>query len=105
MRRDLKCLAEKEFDLLVIGGGITGAFLAYDAALRGIKTALIEKGDFGMATSSASSKLLHGGVRYLQQLQLNKVRESARERTFFQIIAPQLTTTVPFIIPTYRGVL
>ena len=103
MRRDLKCLAEKEFDLLVIGGGITGAFLAYDAALRGIKTALIEKGDFGMATSSASSKILHGGVRYLQNLQLNKVRESARERTFFQVIAPQLTTTVPFIIPTYQG--
>ncbi len=103
MRRNIECLETEEFDLLVIGGGITGAFLAYDAALRGIRTVLIEKDDFGMATSSASSKLLHGGIRYLQKLQFNKVRESARERTFFQVIAPQLTTIVPFVIPTYAG--
>ncbi len=103
MKRELKYLAEEEFDFLVIGGGITGAFLAYDAALRGLRTALVEKDDFGMATSAASSKLLHGGIRYLQKLQFGKVRESARERTFFQVIAPQLTTTVPFLIPTYSG--
>lgn len=103
MERRIGSLIKEEFDVLVIGGGITGACIAHDAALRGLKTALVEKDDFGMATSSASSKLLHGGIRYLQKLQLGKVRESARERIFFQKIAPQLTTTVPFLIPTYKG--
>jgi glycerol-3-phosphate dehydrogenase len=65
MQRNLTSLAAAEFDLLVIGGGITGAFVAHDASLRGLRTALVEKGDFGAFTSSASSKLLHGGVRYL----------------------------------------
>ncbi|NKB87169.1 MAG: FAD-dependent oxidoreductase [Acidobacteria bacterium] len=103
MKRDLRALAEIEHDLLIIGGGITGACLAFDAATRGLRVALIEKDDFGGATSAASSKLLHGGLRYLQQLRFGKVRESARERLFFQNLAPHLVEYVPFVVPTYRG--
>ena len=97
--------AESEFDLLVIGGGITGACLAYDAAQRGLSVALVEKGDFGCATSAASSKLLHGGIRYLQTAELRKLRESARERAHFLRIAPHAARYVPFLIPTYPGLL
>lgn len=103
MKRDCLALQATVFDAVIIGGGITGACVAHDAALRGLRVALVEKSDFGMSTSSASSKLLHGGIRYLQKLQLCKVRESARERTFFQVIAPHATTTVPFLIPTISG--
>ncbi|RKZ06412.1 hypothetical protein DRQ25_13965, partial [Candidatus Fermentibacteria bacterium] len=103
MKRDIKHLQSSEFDIMVIGGGITGACLAHDAALRGLRVALVEKDDFGMSTSAASSKLLHGGIRYLQKLQFGKVRESARERTYFQIIAPHITSSVPFLIPTIKG--
>lgn len=102
MKRDTAALACAEFDLLVIGGGITGAFVAWDASLRGLKTALIEKADFGGATSAASSKLLHGGVRYLQQAAFHKVRESALERAHFQYLAPHQSHYVPFLVPTYR---
>ena len=90
MRRDLARLDNTTFDVVIIGGGMSGACLAYDAALRGLSVALVERGDFGGATSAASSKLLHGGIRYLQQLRLDKVRESARERAHFQRIAPHL---------------
>lgn len=100
MKRDLKLFDKTEFDVVIIGGGITGACLVHDAAQRGLKAALLEKDDFGMSTSAASSKLLHGGIRYLQKLAFGKVRESARERTSFQIIAPHLSTYVPFLIPT-----
>ncbi len=103
MKRDIETLHSTSYDLVIIGGGITGACLAHDAALRGFSVALVEKNDFGMSTSSASSKLLHGGIRYLQKLQFGKVRESARERTFFQVIAPHMTTTIPFLIPTVKG--
>lgn len=103
MKRDLKKIQSTVFDLVIIGGGITGACLAHDAALRGLRVVLVEKNDFGMSTSAASSKLLHGGIRYLQKLQFGKVRESARERTYFQIIAPHITTSIPFLIPTIRG--
>ena len=103
LQRDLACLADEQFDILIIGGGITGAFIAWDAALRGFKTALVEKGDFGAATSSASSKLLHGGVRYLQQAHFNKVRESALERAHFQYMAPHLSHYIPFLVPTYKS--
>ncbi len=102
MRRDLSDLTRTDFDVLIVGGGITGACLAHDAALRGLSVALVEKGDFGGATSAASSKLLHGGIRYLQTLQFHKVRESAVERIRFQRIAPHLVRWVPFLIPTYR---
>lgn len=103
MKRDIESLQSACFDLVIVGGGITGACLAHDAALRGFSVALVEKNDFGMSTSSASSKLLHGGIRYLQKLQFGKVRESARERTYFQVIAPHITTTVPFLVPTVKG--
>ena len=103
MNRDPSDLTRTKFDLVIIGGGITGACLAIDASMRGINVALIEKHDFGAATSSASSKLLHGGIRYLQQLNFCKVRESAKERVYFQQLAPHLTDYVPFIIPTYKS--
>jgi glycerol-3-phosphate dehydrogenase len=103
MKREIQRLSETSFDVVIIGGGITGACLAHDAALRGLRVALVEKNDFGMSTSSASSKLLHGGIRYLQKLQFGKVRESARERTYFQIIAPHITSSVPFLVPTISG--
>lgn len=103
MKRDIQQLQDNEFDIVIIGGGITGACLAHDGALRGLKVAVVEKNDFGMSTSAASSKLLHGGIRYLQKLQFGKVRESARERTYFQVIAPHITTPVPFLIPTIKN--
>jgi glycerol-3-phosphate dehydrogenase len=103
MLRNLDNLANRYFDVLIIGGGITGAFLAYDASLRGLSVALVEKNDFGGYTSSASSKLLHGGVRYLPHGQLWKVRESYRESLIFQHIAPHLTRWIPFLVPTESG--
>jgi glycerol-3-phosphate dehydrogenase len=103
MIRDLSRLEVETFDLLVIGGGITGACLACDAAGRGMRVALVEKGDFGSATSSASSKLLHGGIRYLQQARFRKVRESAMERIHFQNLAPHLIRHIPFLVPTRQG--
>ncbi|HHC72031.1 MAG TPA: glycerol-3-phosphate dehydrogenase/oxidase [Thiotrichales bacterium] len=101
MKRDIEAIAGGDFDLLIIGGGITGACLAWDAANRGLSVALVEKDDFGSATSSASSKLLHGGIRYLQQGRIGKVRESAFERVYFQRIAPHLSRYVPFLVPCY----
>ncbi|MGB5687305.1 MAG: FAD-dependent oxidoreductase, partial [Candidatus Electrothrix sp.] len=83
-------LKEQQFDILVIGGGITGACIAHDAALRGFSVALIERRDFGGFTSSASSKLLHGGIRYLPKGQVWKVRESGREQMILQRLAPHL---------------
>lgn len=103
MTRDLSKLTGRTFDVLVIGGGITGACMAHDAALRGLSVALVDKGDFGAATSAASSKLLHGGIRYLQQGQPGKVRESAAERLVFVQVAPHLVRWVPFLIPTKRS--
>ena len=105
MQRALSELADTTFDVVIVGGGISGACCAHDAALRGLSVALVERNDFGGATSSASSKLLHGGIRYLQQVQPARVRESARERAFFQQIAPHLTSWVPFLVPTQTGLL
>ncbi len=102
MIRSPKKLSNEIFDIAIIGGGITGACLAADASLRGLSVALIEKNDFGAKTSAASSKLLHGGIRYLQQGQLSKVRESALERTYFQRLAPHLTHYIPFVVPTFK---
>jgi glycerol-3-phosphate dehydrogenase len=101
MDRDLSRLSAKPFDLVVIGGGITGAFTAWDAALRGLTVALIERGDFGGATSAASSKVIHGGIRHLQKGEIGRVRESIRERATFLRIAPHLVHRVPFLVPTY----
>jgi len=99
----LKRLAEEHFDLLVVGGGITGAGLARDAALRGLNVALVEKEDFGHGTSSRSSKLVHGGLRYLVHGEVGIVRESARERAVLRRIAPHLVHPLAFLFPIFHG--
>jgi len=91
------------FDLLVVGGGITGAAVARDASLRGLKTLLVEKGDFASGTSSRSSKLVHGGVRYLEQFEFALVMESTRERARLWKLAPQLVHPIPFLFPSYKN--
>lgn len=103
MKRDLKRLSQSPLDVLFIGGGITGAAAVYDAAQRGLRAALVEKHDFGWATSAATSKLVHGGLRYLKNLEFGLVRESLRERRILELIAPHLVYPLPFLVPTYRG--
>ena len=89
----------ERFDLAVIGGGITGAGVARDAAMRGLKVILIEARDFASGTSSRSSKMIHGGLRYLAQGDLALVREAASERKIVEAIAPHLARETPFVIP------
>ncbi len=89
------------FDLAIIGGGITGCALAYEAAHRGFAVCLLEKGDFGGATSAATSKLIHGGLRYLRNLELGLVRQSLRERRILADIAPNLVYPLPHLVPLY----
>src|ERR1700761_3080967 len=103
MRRELNRLSSEVFDLLIIGGGVTGACVARDAALRGLKVALIEKNDFAHATSAHNSKLTHGGLRYLRNFELGLVRESLKERHIWQRIAPHLVHPLPFLVPLYGG--
>lgn len=103
MQRDLARLSNERFDLLVIGGGITGACVARDAALRGLRVALVEKNDFAHATSAHNSKLIHGGLRYLRNFELGLVRESLRERRIWQQIAPQFVHPLSFLLPIYGG--
>ncbi|MEQ8353161.1 MAG: glycerol-3-phosphate dehydrogenase/oxidase [Leptospiraceae bacterium] len=93
--------SSEEFDLVIIGGGISGACVAYEAASRGLSVALFEKSDFGGATSAATSKLIHGGLRYLNYLEFGLVRESLRERRILEDIAPNLVYPLPFLIPNY----
>lgn len=93
-------LGSTRFDVLVIGGGITGAGVALDAASRGLSTALVEKGDFASGTSSKSSKLVHGGIRYLQQREFKLVYENLAERQLL-FDAPHLVTPLPFLIPLF----
>jgi glycerol-3-phosphate dehydrogenase len=92
-----------EFDLAIIGGGVTGAAIARDAALRGMKVTLIEKGDFASGTSSKSSKMIHGGLRYLKQLDIGLVKESLSEREKLLYLAPHLVHAAPYLIPMYSG--
>ncbi|MEP6990227.1 MAG: glycerol-3-phosphate dehydrogenase/oxidase [bacterium] len=99
----LDALSSQPFDVLVIGGGITGAGVARDAALRGLRVALVEQDDFASGTSSRSSRLVHGGVRYLEHGQLHLVFESSRERRTLRRIAPHLVRPLPFTWPVYRG--
>jgi glycerol-3-phosphate dehydrogenase len=101
MKRDLPTMAATMFDVLVIGGGITGATVAWDAALRGLRVGLVEKGDFGAGTSAATSKLIQGGLRYLEQMELGLVRESLRERRILSTVTPHLVHPLPFLIPAY----
>lgn len=100
---ELDRLAAGEFDLCVIGGGVTGAGLARDAQLRGLRVALVEKHDFGSGTSSKSSKLIHGGVRYMEHLEFGLVHESVRERALLLRDVPHLVRPVPFMYPAYKG--
>lgn len=102
MKRDLSHLSTARFDLLVIGGGATGCFVARDAAMRGLKVALIEAGDFSGATSAHNSKLVHGGLRYLRNAEFALVRESLRERRTLQAIAPHLVRPLSFLLPVYN---
>jgi glycerol-3-phosphate dehydrogenase len=97
----LAALPAAELDVLVIGGGITGAGIARDAALRGLSVALVEAVDFAAGTSSRSSKLIHGGVRYLQQGDIGLVREAASERARIRRIAPHLAVPILMVMPTY----
>ena len=104
LARDLRRLADESFDLLILGGGVNGLATAWDAVRRGLKVALIEKGDFGAATSSATLKIVHGGLRYLQHLDFVRMIESIRERSSMLAMAPHLVSPMPFVMPT-RGVL
>ena len=97
----LAALAARSFDVLVIGGGIGAACAAWDAALRGLSVALVERLDFGAGTSAQSFKMLHGGIRYLQHLDIVRLRESCGERGAFLRIAPHLTRPLPIVVPTY----
>lgn len=101
MKRDLKKMSTTDYDLVIVGGGITGASTAWDAALRGLKVALLEKDDFAHATTSGSSKLVHGGLRYLVNGEFRLVRESLRERRIWENVAPHMVHPLPFVLPTY----
>ena len=92
-------MSNGDFDLLVIGGGITGAGIALDAASRGLKTALIEMQDFASGTSGKSTKLIHGGLRYLKQLEIKLVAEVAKERELLHKNAPQLSIPEKMLLP------
>jgi glycerol-3-phosphate dehydrogenase len=95
-------LESETFDLLVVGGGITGAGIAREAVLRGLKTALVEKDDFAFGTSSRSSKLVHGGLRYLEQYDFGLVFESTQERSTLMRLARHVVRPLPFIMPVFR---
>lgn len=100
----IKRLKEEKFDILIVGGGITGAGTLREAAMRGLKTALIEKEDFAYGTSGRSSKLIHGGLRYLEQKDFSLVFESTQERALLmKKLASHLVKPIPFILPVYRN--
>jgi glycerol-3-phosphate dehydrogenase len=103
MRRDPGKLRDGTFDLLVIGAGIHGAFIGWDAALRGLRVAVVDRGDFGAATSANSLRIVHGGLRYLVRGDLPRMRESIRERSALLRIAPQLVEPLPVLVPTSAG--
>jgi glycerol-3-phosphate dehydrogenase len=96
-------LEKERFDLVVIGGGITGAAVARDAAFRGLKTVILEKEDFAAGTSGKSSRMIHGGLRYLEQLRFALVRESLKERAILLKIAPHMVQTGQFLVPFIKG--
>src|SRR6476469_10607492 len=102
MRRDPSRLLERTFDLLVVGAGIQGACIAWDACLRGLSVAVIDRGDFGAATSANSLRIVHGGLRYLARGDFPRMLESIGERRALLRIAPGLVEPLPVLIPTYR---
>src|ERR1700749_1769055 len=101
--RAIEILTQERFDVAVIGGGITGAGVALDAASRGYSVALVEKADFASGTSSRSPKLVHGGLRYLQQFDLGLVREALLERQLMVKLAPHLVTPLEMGVPAFGG--
>jgi glycerol-3-phosphate dehydrogenase len=103
MKRTLDALRDDTFDLLILGGGITGAGVALDAALRGLRVGLIDKGDFASGTSSVSSKLVHGGLRYLEHGNFRLVYEALHERRRLLANAPHLVRPLRFVVPFYQG--
>src|ERR1044071_3119284 len=98
----LSRLQEDRFDVVVIGGGITGAGVALDAATRGYSVALVERQDWSCGTSSRSSKMVHGGLRYLQNFDLGLVREALLERELMVRLAPHLVKPLPFLVPAFE---
>ncbi len=102
-RENLDAFEAEDFDILVIGGGITGVAVARDAVLRGFRTALVERGDFGVGTSSRSARMIHGGLRYLENYQFHLVFQCCNERRLLRKIAPRLVRPLPFLYPLYRG--
>jgi glycerol-3-phosphate dehydrogenase len=105
MIRDLDRLTDGTFDVLVVGGGIYGLTIAYDAAQRGLSVALIERDDFGSGASFNHLRTIHGGLRYLQSLDFSRARESVRERRTIARIAPQAVRPLPFAVPLYRSLM
>src|SRR5947209_20557218 len=103
MIRDLDRLTARTFDVLVVGGGIYGLTVAYDAAQRGLSVALVERDDFGSGTSFNHLRTIHGGLRYLQTLDILRARESVRERHTMARIAPHAVRPAPFALPVYRS--
>lgn len=101
MQRNAIALTQNVYDLLIIGGGIYGACIARDASLRGLSVALVEKADFGCATSANSLKTIHGGLRYLQHGDLKRMRESIGDRKILMQIAPHLVHPLKVVLPTY----
>jgi glycerol-3-phosphate dehydrogenase len=99
----LSALSEEQFDVVVVGGGITGAGVALDAATRGYSVALVERADFAAGTSSRSSKLVHGGLRYLQNFDLGLVREALLERQLMVMLAPHLVHPLPLVVAAFDG--
>src|SRR5438105_10747829 len=99
----LEQLSSRRWDILVIGGGIVGAGVARDAAMRGLRVVLVEQGDFASGTSSRSSRLLHGGLRYLAQGHISLVREASKEKVLLSRLAPHLSQPLPFMSPSWRG--
>src|SRR5690242_8053610 len=104
MTRDLDQLTGRTFDVLVVGGGIYGLTIAYDATQRGLSVALIEKDDFGSGSSFNHLRTIHGGLRYLQSFDVARARESVRERRTVARIAPHSVQPLPFALPLYRSV-
>lgn len=101
--KQLNKITSEKFDLLIIGGGVTGAGIALDAASRGLKTCLVEKNDFASGTSNKSTKLIHGGLRYLKQMEIGLVKESGTERAIVHKLAPHLVVPEKMLIPLIDG--
>src|SRR3954463_1564055 len=103
MKRDIHQLTTRTFDVLVIGGGIYGLTIACDCALRGLSVALVERSDFGSGATFNHLRTIHGGLRYLQTLDLSRARESVRERRTLARIAPRFVQPLPFVLPLSRS--